>query len=116
MEEFGGLGGLSATGILVVMVLKVVLDHLKSRDEIDNKAEKVGDDRKFEQCDEFEEQLRLIREAQTRTAANCEKMSEVLGARDADGLPLVYTPRSLTKSIEMLSTSVTKLSDHVQGR
>jgi len=115
MEEFGGLGGLSATGILVVMVLKVVLDHLQSRDEADSKSDK-GDDRKAEQCEDFDEQLKLIRAAQARTAANCEKMSEVLGAKDADGLPLVYTPRSLTKSIEMLSTSVTKLSDHVQGR
>lgn len=115
MEEFGGLGGLSATGILVVMVLKVVLDYLQSRDEAESKASN-GVDPKAEQCDELEQQLVLIREAQVRTAANCEKMSEVLGARDADGLPLVYTPRSLTKSIEMLSTSVTKLSDHVQGR
>mgnify|MGYP003662589410 CR=1 FL=1 len=115
MEEFGGLGGLSATGILIVMVLKVVLDYVQSRDEADSKIDK-GDDRKQEQCDELEQQLMLIREAQARTASNCEKMSEVLGAKDADGLPLVYTPRSLTKSIEMLSTSVTKLSDHVQGR
>ena len=113
MEEFGGLGGLSATGILIVMVLKVVLDYLQSRDEAESKSEAGG---KQDQCDEFEQQLVLIREAQARTAANCEKMSEVLGAKDADGLPLVYTPRSLTKSIELLSTSVTKLSDHVQGR
>lgn len=112
MDEFGGLGGLSATGILVVMVLKVVLDYLQSRDEAESKADK-GDDRKSEQCEDFDEQLKLIRAAQARTAANCEKMSEVLGAKDADGLPLVYTPRSLTKSIEFLATSVTRLSDEV---
>ena len=40
MEEFGGLGGLSA-GILVVMVLKVVLDYIKSRDEANARAEKA---------------------------------------------------------------------------
>lgn len=113
MEEFGGLGGLSATGILIVMVLKVVLDYLKSRDEANARAEKAdsGDD-----CArEIEEQLKMLRETQARTAANCEKMSEVLGAKDAEGLPLVYTPRSLGKSIESLSQSISKLSDHVQA-
>ena len=113
MEEFGGLGGLSATGILVVMVLKVVLDYIKSRDEVNARAEKTdsGDD-----CArEIEEQLKMLRETQARTAANCEKMSEVLGAKDAEGLPLVYTPRSLGKSIENLSQSISKLSDHVQA-
>jgi hypothetical protein len=113
MEEFGGLGGLSATGILVVMVLKVVLDYIKSRDEANARAEKAdgGDD-----CArEIEEQLKMLRETQARTAANCEKMSEVLGAKDAEGLPLVYTPRSLGKSIESLSQSISKLSDHVQA-
>ena len=37
---------------------------------------------------EIEEQLKMLRETQARTAANCEKMSEVLGAKDAEGLPL----------------------------
>ncbi len=113
MEEFGGLGGLSATGILVVMVLKVVLDYIKSRDEANARAEKADGG---EDCArEIEEQLKMLRETQARTAANCEKMSEVLGAKDAEGLPLVYTPRSLGKSIESLSQSISKLSDHVQA-
>mgnify|MGYP003652206844 CR=1 FL=1 len=113
MEEFGGLGGLSATGILVVMVLKVVFDYVKSRDEASARAERAGNG---DDCArDIEEQLKLLRETQARTALNCEKMAEVLSAKDSEGLPLVYTPRSLGKSIESLSQSISKLSDHVQA-
>jgi hypothetical protein len=42
-------------------------------------------------------------------------MAEVMSAKDVDGLPLVYTPRSLGKSIEALSTSINKLADDVRG-
>jgi len=112
MEEFGGLGGFSATGILIVLVLKVVLDYLKGRDASDQ-----GDGSQKEDCvREIDEQLKMIREAQARTAANCERMAEVMAAKDVDGLPLVYTPRSLGKSIESLSQSITRLSDQVQGQ
>ena len=114
MEEFGGLGGFSATGILVVMVLKVVFDYLKSQDDSPPSALPASSV-DAECAREIEEQVRIIREAQARTAAYCEKMSEVLSAKDAEGLPLVYTPRSLGKSIESLSVSISKLSDHVQG-
>ena len=111
MDDLGGLGGLSATGILLVIVLKVFFDYLKSRDETDSKPELPDPD-----CArEIEEQLKLIREAQSRTAANCERMAEVMAAKDSDGLPLVYTPRRLGKSIEALSSSINKLADDVRG-
>ena len=94
------------------MVLKVVLDYLKERD-----ASGQDDSAQKEDCvREIAEQLKMIREAQDRTAANGEKMAEVMAAKDVDGLPLVYTPRSLGKSIESLSQSITRLSDQVQGQ
>jgi hypothetical protein len=112
MEEFGGLGGLSATAILLVLVLREIFSYLKAKDAQEKKADPEDPD-----CArEIEEQLKMIRESQARTATNCEKITEILSAKDADGLPLVYTPRSLGKSIESLSQSIVRLSDQVQGQ
>ena len=115
MEDIGGLGGLSAAGIFILIVLREVFAFLKAKD--DDKPSPVLPSSTDPECArEIEEQVKLIREAQSRTAAYCEKMSEVLSAKDAEGLPLVYTPRSLGKSIESLSISITKLADDVRGQ
>lgn len=111
MEDLGGLGGLSAAGIFILIILREVFAFLKTK-EGDKPAPPPVDP---DCAREMEEQVRLIREAQARTASYCEKMSEVLSAKDAEGLPLVYTPRSLGKSIESLSISITRLADDVRG-
>ena len=114
MEELGGLGGLSAAGIFILIILREVFSFLKEKED-DKPAPLPASSVDPECAKEIEEQVRIIREAQARTAAYCEKMSEVLSAKDAEGLPLVYTPRSLGKSIESLSVSITKLADDVRG-
>ena len=114
MENLGGLGGLSAAGIFILIILREVFAFLKTKDGDNHAALPPSTDP--ECAREIEEQVRLIRQAQARTAAYCEKMSEVLSAKDAEGLPLVYTPRSLGKSIESLSISITKLADDVRGQ
>lgn len=111
MEDLGGLGGLSAAGIFILIILREVFSFLRAKEE-DRPAAPDPDP---ECVREIDDQLKLIREAQVRTAANCEKMAEVMSAKDSDGLPLVYTPRSLGKSIEALSTSINKLADDVRG-
>ena len=111
MEELGGLGGLSAAGIFILIILREVFSFLKDKEDDRPSAPDPDPD-----CvKEIDEQLKLIREAQVRTAANCDKLAEVMSAKDVDGLPLVYTPRSLGKSIEALSTSINKLADDVRG-
>jgi len=110
MEELGGLGGLSAAGIFILIILREVFSFLKDKEDKPSTSDPDPD------CvREIDDQLKLIREAQVRTAANCEKMAEVMAAKDVDGLPLVYTPRSLGKSIEALSNSINKLADDVRG-
>jgi len=110
VEELGGLGGLSAAGIFILIILREVFSFLKEKEDKPSAPDPDPD------CvREIDDQLKLIREAQVRTAANCEKMAEVMSAKDSDGLPLVYTPRSLGKSIEALSTSINKLADDVRG-
>tara|TARA_R110002110_G_scaffold1311_11_gene5540 strand:- start:6053 stop:6397 length:345 start_codon:yes stop_codon:yes gene_type:complete len=114
VEDLGGLGGLSAAGIFILIILREVFAFLKAKDG--DKPAPLPPSTDPECAREIEEQVRLIREAQARTAAYCEKMSEVLSAKDAEGLPLVYTPRSLGKSIESLSISITRLADDVRGQ
>ena len=111
MDDLGGLGGLSAAGIFILIILREVFSFLKSKES----GAPAASDPDPDCVKEIDEQLKLIREAQVRTAANCEKMAEVMAAKDLDGLPLVYTPRSLGKSIEALSTSINKLADDVRG-
>ena len=111
MVDLGGLGGLSAAGIFILIILREVFSFLKAKESEAPAAPDPDPD-----CvKEIDEQLKLIREAQVRTAANCDKLAEVMSAKDSDGLPLVYTPRSLGKSIEALSTSINKLADDVRG-
>ncbi len=114
MEDLGGLGGLSAAGIFILIILREVFAFLKAKE--DDKPAPLPPSTDADCAREIEEQVRLIRDAQARTAAYCEKMSEVLSAKDAEGLPLVYTPRSLGKSIESLSISITRLADDVRGQ
>ena len=114
VEGLGGLGGLSAAGIFILIILREVFAFLKAKEG--DKPTPLLPSTDPECAREIEEQVRLIREAQARTAAYCEKMSEVLSAKDAEGLPLVYTPRSLGKSIESLSISITRLADDVRGQ
>ena len=114
MEELGGLGGLSAAGIFILIILREVFSFLKSKESAEPAATPPPVDPDCAR--DIEEQVRVIREVQARTAAYCEKMSEVLSAKDAEGLPLVYTPRSLGKSIESLSVSISKLADDVRGQ
>ena len=115
VEDLGGLGGLSAAGIFILIILREVFAFLKTKED-DKPPPALPPSTDPECAREIEEQVRLIRQAQARTAAYCEKMSEVLSAKDAEGLPLVYTPRSLGKSIESLSISIPKLADDVRGQ
>ena len=107
------LGGISAAGILVVLVLREVLGFLRSQNKSGPSVESASS-APYGQVNELEEQMRMTQQSMARMSASCEKMAEVMSVKDADGLPLVYTPRSLGKNIDALTLSISKLSEHVQ--
>lgn len=95
-----GLDSLGDAGIGIiaaVLIIREVMGYLKARES----ASGGGD------CDKAEETLSEI-------AASTQAMSAILVKTDSDGLPLCYTPRSLTTAIESLAVGIEKLSDRVE--
>ena len=88
MEHLAELG---VGGIFCVLILQTVLPYFKDKLK-STKAETT------------------LSELATSTQA----MSAILVKTDSDGLPLCYTPRSLTTAIESLAIGIEKLSDKVE--
>jgi len=93
MEHLAELG---VGGILCMLILQTVLPYFKERLTTGN-----------EDCTKAEATLNEI-------AASTQAMSAILVKTDSDGLPLCYTPRSLTTAIENLATGIERLSDKVE--
>ena len=118
MEHLTELG---VGGIFVLLLVQVLMPHIVKMARGGNSTPKPPEavTVPLPSCaaaQEIEDQVKLVQASMARMAANMEKVSEVLSARDAEGLPLCYTPRSLGKSIEHLSMSVSRLSDHIQAQ
>ena len=84
MEHMAELG---VGGILCMLILQTVLPYIKERKSPD---------------------------AANEIAASTQAMSAILVKTDSDGLPLCYTPRSLTTAIENLATGIERLSEKVE--
>lgn len=93
MENLAELG---VGGILCMLILQTVLPYFKEKMQSSN-----------EDCTKAEVTLNEI-------AASTQAMSAILVKTDSDGLPLCYTPRSLTTAIESLAAGIEKLSDKVE--
>jgi|TARA_R110002060_G_scaffold9715_1_gene14636 hypothetical protein len=117
MEHLTELG---VGGIFVLLLLQVLMPHIvkmaKGGNATPKPAEAPASPPSCSAAQEIEDQVKLVQASMARMSTNMEKVSEVLSARDAEGLPLCYTPRSLGKSIEHLSLSISKLSDHIQAQ
>jgi len=117
MEHLTELG---VGGIFVLLLVQVLMPHIvkmaKGGTATTQPAEAPPTPPSCSAAEEIENQLKMVQASMARMSTNMEKVSEVLSARDAEGLPLCYTPRSLGKSIEHLSVSISKLSDHIQAQ
>ena len=107
-------------GIFVLLLLQVLMPHIVKMAKGDSATPKPPETPTLaascSAAEVIEDQLKMVQASMARMSVNMEKVSEVLSARDAEGLPLCYTPRSLGKSIEHLSMSVSRLSDHIQAQ
>ena len=117
MEHLTELG---VGGIFVLLLVQVLMPHIvkiaKGGNATPKPPEAATVSPSCSAAQEIEDQVKMVQASMLRMSANMEKVSEVLTARDAEGLPLCYTPRSLGKSIEHLSVSVSRLSDHIQAQ
>lgn len=86
--------------IAAVLIVREVMGYLKTREASAGSASSAD-------CDKAEETL-------TEIAKSTQAMSAILVKTDSDGLPLCYTPRSLTTAIESLASGIDKLSDKVE--
>lgn len=93
------IGELGVGGIFAILLLQTVLPYLKGR--FNDAPQQDGD------CDKAEATLNEI-------AKSTQTMATILEKTDSDGLPLCYTPRSLTSAIESLSLGIEKLGDKVE--
>jgi len=97
-----GVGDAGIVGVLVVLVLREVFSFLKSKE-----ASMDGD------CDDAMIKLSQIDDKVDDLQGATQAMSAILTRTDADGLPLAYTPRSLTTTLDALGKSVERLGDKV---
>lgn len=103
LESIGDAG---IVGVLVVLILREVFSFLAKREA----AASGGVD---EDCDEALGTMRKIDTKLDDLSGATQAMSAILTRTDADGLPLCYTPRSLTTSLDALAKNIERLTDRV---
>ncbi|MAG27426.1 hypothetical protein CMI47_17985 [Candidatus Pacearchaeota archaeon] len=104
-----GLEALGDAGIGIVaavLIVREVLNFLKAR-EAPIQASEDGE------CDEAIGRLVRMEEQMSALASSTSEIATLMLRVDADGLPLVYFPRSLSAAISELGKSVERLSSKV---
>ena len=94
------LGDVGIVGVCVLLILREVFAFLKTRG--------LNPDPNLE-CEDATVKIASIEESMATLAASTSSIQTLLQKTDADGLPLVFTPRSLTSAIEGLGRSVDRL-------
>mgnify|MGYP003626813113 CR=1 FL=1 len=112
-----GLDSLGDAGIGIVaavLIIREVMGYLKAREASSSSG---GDDA---DCDEaigklnkIDDKVDDIQSGVADLRGATVQMSAILSKTDPDGLPLCYSPRSLTTSLSALSNSVEKLGDKI---
>ena len=108
-----GLEALGDAGIGVVaavLIIREVLSYLKAR-EAREAASSGADDG---DCDEAMGKLNTIDDKLDDLTGATLQMSAILTRTDPDGLPLCYTPRSLTVTLDKLASSVDRLGERIR--
>jgi len=94
------LGDVGIVGVCVLLILREVFAFLKTRE--------LASDPGVE-CEDATAKIASIEESMATLAASTSSIQTLIQKTDADGLPLVFTPRSLTAAIEGLGRSVDRL-------
>ena len=105
MEDLGNaIGGLSAGGILLLLVIREFLSHMgKAKAEEKQKSSGGDDDPKLQSIDEQMKQIA------SSTSAICMLVEKV----DHQGLPLIYRDQRLPDAVDNLNKSIEKLGDRL---
>lgn len=101
------LGDVGVVGVCVLLILREVFAYLKSRESA---ATPTADG----ECEDAVTRLATIEENMAALATSTTSLQTLMMKTDADGLPLVYTPRSLTSAIEGLGRSVDRLEQKIE--
>jgi|TARA_A100001518_G_C1223626_1_gene69608 hypothetical protein len=106
MEDLGNaIGGLSAGGILLLLVIREFLSHMSKSKEAEKQASSSGDD--DSKLQSIDDQMKQIA---TSTGAICMLVEKV----DSSGLPLIYRDQRLPDAVDGLNKSIEKLGDRVE--
>ena len=107
-----GLESLGDAGIGIVaavLIIREVMSYLKTREATLAGAQPQDDD-----CDEAIGKLNSMDDKIDDLSAATQSMAAILTRTDPDGLPLCYTPRSLTLTLEKLAGSVDRLGERIR--
>lgn len=100
------IGGLSAGGILLLLVIREFLNHMqKSKEAKGGSTDDCSDG--MEKLQSIDDQMKQIA---TSTGAICMLVEKV----DSSGLPLIYRDQRLPDSVDGLNKSIEKLGDRVE--
>ena len=103
-----GLEALGDAGIGIVaavLIVREVLNFLKYREA--NSTVEDGD------CEEALGRFAKMEQQMSSLASSTSEIATLMLRVDADGLPLVYTPRTLTSAVTELGKSVVNLNRSV---
>ena len=101
------LGDMGIVGVCVLLILREVFAYLKTREQADVLVQS-GD------CDDVVSKILSMEESMVALAGSTSAIQTLIQKTDADGLPLVFTPRSLTAAIEGLGRSVDRLEQKIE--
>ncbi len=113
-----GLESLGDAGIGIVaavLIIREVMGYLKAREQTSAITADDGDcDEAIGKLNKIDDKVDDLQSGVADLRGATIQMSTILSKTDPDGLPLCYTPRSLTTSLDSLGKSIEKLSDKVE--
>jgi len=113
MEDLGaGIGGVSAAGILLVLIVREFLQYIAKRDTAAS-SDDMDCDEAIGKLNKIDDKVDDLQSGVADLRGSTVQMAAILAKTDPDGLPLCYTPRSLTASLDSLGKSIERLSDKV---
>jgi len=109
MEDLGNaIGGLSAGGILLLLVIREFLSHM-AKSKAEEKKPAGGDD-----CAEGMDKLQSIDEQMRQIASSTGAICMLVEKVDHAGLPLIYRDQKLPDAVDGLNKSIERLGDRVE--
>ena len=100
--------------VAAVLIIREVMGYLKAREASSASGGDDGDcDEAVGRLNKIDDKVDDIQSGVADLRGSTVQMAAILSKTDPDGLPLCYSPRSLTTSLSALSASGEKLSDKI---